>query len=137
KGQSVKVCSVVDFPLGAGTFDGKRFEAEQAIEAGAAELDMVMSTGLFLSGRCKDVHSEIEVVARTTHAAGCTLKVIIETGILGSDDNIMNACRLCAEGEADFVKTCTGFTPGHAAVEHVRLMKESVPPHVQVKASGG
>ncbi len=137
RGSPVKVCCVAGFPLGAAAPEDKASEAKRAIASGAAEIDMVLNTGFFLSGLFEKALNDIKAVSDVVHVSGRVLKVIIETGILVSDENIVRACRLCEEGEADFVKTCTGFAPGQATVEHVRLIRAAIPAGMQVKASGG
>jgi deoxyribose-phosphate aldolase len=132
KGSEVKVCSVVGFPLGSLTPKLKALEAEDAVSNGANELDMVMNIGALKSGYTDWVREEIEGVLQS----GAVLKVIIETGLLSEEAKVM-ACSLAREGGAHFVKTCTGFGPGRATIEDVRLMRRTVGTEMGVKASGG
>jgi deoxyribose-phosphate aldolase len=135
-GSGVTVAAVVGFPLGANETAVKVAEAERAMEAGARELDFVLNIGWLREGAEAAVGAEIGAVARAAHAAGGKVKVILETALL-SDAQKRAACRL-AEGEgADFVKTSTGFGPGGATVEDVRLLRAAVGPQVGVKAAGG
>lgn len=130
--------SVAGFPLGASTTATKVDEARRAMDDGACEIDMVICLGALRAGDRLAVRKDIEAVARAVHQARSdgVLKVILETGAL-SEDQIMLGCRCCAEGEADFVKTSTGFHPsGGATVEHVRLLHRCASP-LRVKASGG
>jgi len=131
------VASVVGFPFGANTTEVKATEAARAIEDGAREIDMVVALGALRSGDVGTVRAEIEAVARVVHQApGARLKVILETAALTQEQMIVG-CRCAAEGEADFVKTSTGFHPaGGATVEHVRLLYRHASP-IRVKASGG
>lgn len=133
------VVSVAGFPLGASRPDTKADEAQRALDDGAAEIDMVADLGALISGDRKTVRADIETVARVVHrtpAGASFLKVILETGVLTMDQAILG-CRCCAEGEADFVKTSTGFhSSGGATVEQVRLLRRHAAP-LRVKAAGG
>nr|PZN41774.1 MAG: deoxyribose-phosphate aldolase [Bacillota bacterium] len=134
KGTGVKVATVIGFPLGATTTEAKAFEARQAVEAGAEELDMVINVGALKSGHLDRVQEDIAAVVRA--AAGRVVKVILETGLL-TDEEKVTACRLAVAAGAHFVKTSTGFGPGGATVADVRLMRQTVGDQVGVKASGG
>jgi deoxyribose-phosphate aldolase len=135
KGSTVKVCSVVGFPLGAMHSRAKAFEARQAVEDGARELDMVLSIGALKAGNFKAVEDDILAVR---HAAEhpVRLKVIIETCLLTNDEKV-KACEISRTAGADFVKTSTGFAAGGATLEDVALMRQTVGPAMGVKASGG
>lgn len=135
--QRPAVVSVAGFPLGASLGISKEEEAERCIEDGATEIDMVIHVGALVVGDLKSVRAEIERVARVVHVErGRILKVILETTAL-TMDQIVAGCRCCAEGEADFVKSSTGFHPGGGAtVEHIRLLHRHASP-MKVKASGG
>ncbi|MCS7286480.1 MAG: deoxyribose-phosphate aldolase [Anaerolineae bacterium] len=136
KGTKVKVCSVVGFPLGATLPEVKAFEAEKIIAMGAEEIDMVMNIGAMKSGNYALVREDIASVVAVARRAGALVKVILETALLDPDEKIM-ACKLAVEAGADFVKTSTGFGPGGATVEDVRLMRETVGEKIGVKAAGG
>lgn len=130
--------SVAGFPLGASATATKADEARRAIDDGATEIDMVIHVGSLIAGDRAAVRRDIEAVAHAVHGAldRGILKVILETRVL-SDERIILGCRCCAEGEADFVKTSTGFHPaGGATVEHVALLYRHASP-IRVKASGG
>ncbi len=131
---SVKVCTVIAFPLGASSPQVKAFEASQALKDGAQELDMVIALGALKSGQDRQVLEDIRAVAQA--AQGRLLKVIIETCLLTQEEKV-RACQLAVEGGAQFVKTSTGFSSGGATVEDVALMRRTVGPQVGVKASGG
>ncbi len=135
RGGAVKVCSVVGFPLGAMSSKAKAFEARDAIQAGASEIDMVINVGLLKSGRDAAVEEDIRAV-RAAVDGGRLLKVIIETCLLTREEKI-RACGIAAKAGADFVKTSTGFGGGGAKAEDVALMRETVGPKMGVKASGG
>ena len=130
-GDKVKVVAVIGFPHGTQTAEAKAFEANQAVQLGADELDMVMNIGKFKSGNYDYVKKDIEGVV----AAGKPVKVILETGYLDKEE-IVKACKLCEEAGAKFVKTSTGFGPKGAEVEDVKIMHEAVP-NLGIKASGG
>lgn len=133
-GSDVKVCTVIGFPLGATPTETKVFEAKQALQNGADELDMVVNLGALKSGNWDYVLSDIQAIR---HAGeNFTLKVIIETSVL-TDEEKVKVCQLADQAGADFVKTSTGFTGGGATAADVALMKKSVREGVQVKASGG
>jgi len=136
--KSVQVCTVAGFPLGANTTNIKATEAQRALDDGAREIDMVVNIGALIAGDRDVVHQDIQALARIVHGrspAG-VLKVILETAALTTEQIILG-CRLCAEGEADFVKTSTGFhSGGGATVEAVRLLHRHAAP-IRVKASGG
>jgi len=134
QGTSVKVCTVIGFPLGANHTVVKAFEAGQAVKDGAEELDMVLHIGALKTGLDEYVRKDIRAVAEA--APGKIIKVILETGLL-TDDEKRRACELAVQAGAHFVKTSTGFGAGGATVEDIRLMREVVGPDFGVKASGG
>lgn len=134
----VVVGSVAGFPLGAGAMETMVDESRRSIESGAREIDMVIWVGGLVAGEKARVVRTIRAAAIAVHGAGndFVLKVILEAGAL-TDEQIVFGCRCCAEGEADFVKTSTGFHPaGGATVEQVRLLHRHASP-LKVKASGG
>ncbi|WP_282676636.1 deoxyribose-phosphate aldolase [Serratia marcescens] len=130
---TVKVCSVIGFPLGAGLTVAKAFEAKAAIAAGAQEIDMVINVGWLKSGLLDEVKADIAAVREV--CAAIPLKVILETCLL-SDAQIVQVCEMCRELDVAFVKTSTGFSTGGAREEHVKLMRETVGSEMGVKASG-
>ncbi len=132
----VKVCTVVGFPLGATLNSVKVFEAEQAINNGAAEIDMVINIGALKSGADGEVEQDISGVVKACHHHGALCKVIIETALL-TDDEKIRACQLAKQAGANFVKTSTGFSKGGATATDVALMRRTVGPNIGVKASGG
>ncbi|MBM4234917.1 MAG: deoxyribose-phosphate aldolase [Firmicutes bacterium] len=134
QGSKVRVCCVVGFPLGATTTAVKSFEAAEAVENGAAEIDMVIHVGALKDKREDYIAADIAAVVKA--AAGCPVKVIIETGLLTEEEKV-SACVLAKNAGASYVKTSTGFGPGGATVADVMLMRETVGPNIGVKASGG
>ena len=134
-GSSVKVCTVIGFPLGANVSAVKAYEAKTAVEDGADEVDMVINIGALKDGNdslvLNDIRSVVEAVRKDT-----VVKVIFENCLL-TDDEIMKACALSEKAGADFVKTSTGFNQWGAKVEDVALMKKCVGNRLKVKAAGG
>ncbi|MFP7216195.1 deoxyribose-phosphate aldolase [Lactococcus garvieae] len=134
KDEVSKVCTVIGFPLGANTSEVKAFEATDAINKGADEVDMVINIGAAKDGKWDLVESDIAAVNAVKD--GRILKVIIETSLL-TDEEKVKACQAAQRAGADFVKTSTGFSTAGAKVEDVKLMRETVGPDMGVKASGG
>jgi len=135
-GSGVRIAAVVGFPHGYTTTAVKVFEAREAIGAGAHELDMVLHIGRLLSHDLDYVRADITAVVEEAHPRGVLVKVILENCYL-TDELKRAGCRLCEEAGADFVKTSTGFGPGGATIDDLRLMRGSVSSRVQVKAAGG
>src|ERR1700692_3073945 len=136
RGTKVKVCTVIGFPLGATLPQVKIYEAEESIKLGAQEVDMVINIGALKSGQDDVVESDIRGVVDASHRGGAICKVILETALLTHDEKIRAAMAAKRAG-ADFVKTSTGFGPGGATAEDVRLLRETVGAEMGVKASGG
>jgi deoxyribose-phosphate aldolase len=136
RGSHVKVGTPIGFPLGACLTSTKRFETEEALKAGAQEIDMVINNGALKSGDRNRVQLDIHGVAEIAHDGGAVLKVIIEAGLLTVEEKIL-ACELSLLGGADFVKTSTGWFGGGAAADDVALMRGVVGDRAGVKAAGG
>ena len=134
QGTDVKVAAVVGFPLGAMTTAAKVFEAKEAVENGASEIDMVINVAKLKDGEFEYVENEIRQIKEAI--GDNVLKVIIETCYL-TDEEKVKACELALVAKADFVKTSTGFGTGGATYEDVKLMKSVVGDNAKVKASGG
>ena len=135
-GSSVKVCTVIGFPLGATSTEAKAAETQAALRAGAGEIDMVQNIGALRSGDHAAVQSDIAAVVEVAHRSGAIVKVILETALLYDDQKVI-ACQLAEKAGADFVKTSTGFGPSGATTHDVELMRRAVGPKMGVKASGG
>lgn len=133
----VKVCTVVDFPLGASTLRARCFEALDAIQAGADELDVVVNQRLlkYSPGKCE---AELLQWVRTcrTLRSDVVLKLILECCNLTKKE-IVRGCEIAKRVGFDFVKTSTGFGSGGATTGDVRLMRRTVGPEMGVKAAGG
>jgi deoxyribose-phosphate aldolase len=136
RGSEVRVCTVVGFPLGATLPQVKMFEAEEAIKVGAQEIDMVINIGALKSKLDEAVEADIRGVAEASHRGGAICKVILETGLLTTEEKVRGSLAAKNAG-ADFVKTSTGFGSGGATAEDVRLMRAVVGGELGVKASGG
>lgn len=135
KDSHVKVCTVIGFPLGATTSEVKAFEAKNAIENGAEEIDMVINIGALKDGNDELVKKDIQSVVEAADGKA-VVKVIIETCLL-TDEEKVRACKIAMNAGADFVKTSTGFSTGGANFADVQLMRKTVGEKMGVKASGG
>jgi deoxyribose-phosphate aldolase len=135
RGSNTKVCTVIGFPLGACTTRAKVAEAKEAIENGAAEVDMVVNVGAIKSQDWNMVNNDIASVVIAAKGRAL-VKVIIEACLLTTEEKVM-VCTVAKNAHADFVKTSTGFSTGGATVEDVQLMRKTVGPEMGVKASGG
>ena len=133
-GTSVRVASVVGFPLGAAASAAKACETEMALRHGAAEIDTVIQIGWLKERNYRGVAQDIAAVVAS--AGDALVKVIIETCLL-TDDEKKTACAIAVSAGAAFVKTSTGFNKAGATEADVRLMREAVGPCVGVKAAGG
>jgi deoxyribose-phosphate aldolase len=136
KDSDVIVSTVIGFPHGSNRTEVKVLEAELAMDDGALELDMVLNIGQLRTGEYDYVRDDIKAVCDAAHARGARVKVILENAYLTDEEKVI-ACKLCEEAGADWVKTSTGFAPGGATLEDLRLMRETVSENVQVKAAGG
>ena len=135
-GSMVAPSTVIGFPHGVHTTAVKVKEAEQALDDGCIELDMVVNISQVLSGNWDYVREDIRAVIDTTHARQGKVKVIFENCYLNEEQKI-RLCAVCGELGADWVKTSTGYGSGGATNEDLALMRKYSPPHVQVKAAGG
>lgn len=134
KNSSVKLCSVVGFPLGANTALCKAYEAEELARKNVHEIDMVINIGALKSNDYDVVRHDIESVVKAAPSA--KIKVIIETCLL-TDEEKKIASLIAVDAGAHFVKTSTGFSSSGATIEDVALMRSAVGQHIGVKASGG
>ena len=135
-GATARVCTVVGFPLGATLPEVKALETKRVIENGASEVDMVLNIGALKSNLYSLVHDDIEAVTSVCRRMGAISKVIIETALL-TDEEKVKAAVLVRTGDADFIKTSTGFASGGATVADVALLRRVVGPDMGVKAAGG
>lgn len=133
-GNRLTICTVIGFPNGYDTTKVKCFQATDAVENGADEIDMVINIGLLKAGKDAEVLEEIRAVKKA--CKGRLLKVIIETCLLTREEKI-RMCRIVTESGADYIKTSTGFSAAGATFEDVALFAEFVGKHVKIKAAGG
>ena len=133
-GDRLKICTVIGFPNGYMTSAAKAFEAHNAIQLGADEVDMVINLGMVKDAAWGDVLEDIQAVRRVSE--GKILKVIIETCLL-TDDEKIQLCAIVSASGADYIKTSTGFSTGGATFDDVALLRAHCDPKVKVKASGG
>ncbi len=133
-GSGVRVVTVVGFPLGFEPVEIKVAQAELYTDLGAEELDMVLNLTLLKSGELKEVLSEIEEVVRAAEPA--PVKVILECVYLTEAEKKELSRRIPETGAA-YLKTATGFGPGGATLEDVRLLKEASGGRIRIKAAGG
>lgn len=131
---TVKICSTVGFPLGAMSTEAKVFEAQKAVADGANEIDMVINIGLL---RSKNYVAVFKDISDVKNAIGkLPLKVILEISEL-SKNEIIKACEICLDANADYIKTSTGFSKSGATLTAVKIIKKTVRNNAKIKASGG
>ena len=135
-GCGVSVVVAVAFPLGATSTRVKSYEARQAIQSGANEIDVVINLGALKGAQYELVEQDIAAVTEICHANDVLCKAILETGLLTEDEKV-KACQLAQAAGADFVKTGTGYGPTGATTHDVMLMRRTVGPDMGVKAAGG
>lgn len=132
----IEIATVIGFPLGYSVKKAKLVEVQNAIDDGATELDVVMNMSQFKSMAYLSVREELKELTALVHAQNTLIKIIIETAYLDTFE-LHTACEICAEVNADFVKTSTEFAPAGAVQEVVRMMRSILPAHIKIKASGG
>lgn len=130
----IAICTVIGFPNGYNTTKAKCFEAFDAVENGAEEIDMVINIGMLKDKRYEELLSEVSEVKKACN--GKLLKVIIETCLL-TDEEKVKMCEIVSKSGADFIKTSTGFSTGGATREDIKLFNENVESHLKIKAAGG
>lgn len=132
RGRKPKVCTVIGFPSGANTSATKLYEAQEAVENGATELDVVINLGALKTGNTDKLYQEIAQICEET---GQTVKAILETNLL-TDTEKQLAAEICMDAGVEFIKTSTGFHGG-ATVADVQLLKKITRGQIGIKASGG
>ena len=130
----MKICTVIGFPLGYSTTETKCFEASDAVENGADEIDMVINIGFLKDGLYDEVENEIKRVKEA--CKGKLLKVIIETCLL-TDNEKIKMCEIVGRAGADYIKTSTGFSSAGATREDVALFARHIKAPLKIKAAGG
>ncbi|GJM31588.1 MAG: 2-deoxyribose-5-phosphate aldolase [Saprospiraceae bacterium] len=136
KKTTVKVTTVIGFPMGYSATAAKVEEIKRSIDEGADELDVVLNICAVKSGNWNYVRNDIDRTTTAVHLKGKQIKIIIETGLLTADE-IREVCKICQELEPDFVKTSTGFNGPGASVEAVQLIRQLLTDNIKIKASGG
>ncbi len=131
---AVNICTVVGFPLGYETTEGKIADAVQCIADGANEIDMVINISDVKNGDYSKVCDEIAAMKKA--CGNHILKVIIETCYLTNEEKIA-MCKAVTDGGADYIKTSTGFGTKGAVLSDIALFKENIGPNVKIKAAGG
>ena len=133
-GERLAICTVIGFPNGYSTTAVKCFEASDAVDNGADEVDMVINIGHAKDGKWDEITAEIAAIKAA--CKGKLLKVIIETCLLTDDEKIA-LCKCVSDSGADYIKTSTGFSKAGATFADVELFAKYVAPHVKIKAAGG
>jgi deoxyribose-phosphate aldolase len=136
KHSPVRVTTVVGFPHGTTTTAAKVFEAKEAIENGAVELDVVLNVGKLKSKDYDYVKADLEAVTSAAHQKNVIVKVIFENCYLDEVEKIA-ACKISSDVGVDYVKTSTGFGTGGAEDKDLKLMREYSKPSIKLKAAGG
>jgi len=136
KASSARVTTVIGFPHGAATTPAKVFETREAIENGAAELDVVLNIGKLKSRDYEYVKVDLQAVTAAAHEKNVVVKVIFENCYLDDEEKIA-ACRISNEVGVDYVKTSTGFGTGGAEDRDLILMRKHTRPSIKLKAAGG
>lgn len=130
----LKICTVIGFPLGYGTTEGKVAETRKALEDGADEIDMVINITDVKNGDYDKVTQEIISIKR--ECFNHILKVIVETCYLTEKEKIA-MCKAVTDAGAEYIKTSTGFGTAGAQIEDIKLFKEHIGAAVKIKAAGG
>ena len=135
-GTDVKVSTVIGFPFGYSAVEAKLAEILLAIVDGADELDVVVNIVAIKNNDWQYISNEINHIVPVVKSKGKVIKIIIESGVL-TNDELLKCCELFGAAGIDYLKTSTGYAEKGATVEAVKIMRQNLPPHVQIKASGG
>ena len=130
----LRICTVVGFPLGYETTEGKVADTRKCLDDGADEIDMVININEVKNGNYAYVENEIKELRNITK--GKILKVIVETCYLTEEEK-RKVCKCVTNAGADYIKTSTGFGTAGATIEDIKLFKEEIGPNVAIKAAGG
>lgn len=136
KDTTIHVGAAISFPLGQITIAVKAFETIEAIKDGADEIDYVLNLAKVKDGDFTYIKEEMETIVKICREAGIISKVIFENCYLTKDE-IRKCAQIAKEVKPDFIKTSTGFGPGGALIEDVKIMLETVDGVCKVKAAGG
>lgn len=130
----IKIGSTIGFPSGGSTTKTKKNEAQELIDLGCDELDMVINIGMLKSGKLNYIYEEIKQIRDVVNNK--LLKVILECCYL-TEYEILKACDICINANVDFVKTSTGWAKAGASLENISLIKKHVGTRIKIKAAGG
>ncbi len=133
-GDKLRICTVIGFPNGYSTTSVKCFEANDAVNNGADEIDMVINIGMLKAKEYEYVLNEINEVKKSCN--GRLLKVIIETCLL-TDSEKIKMCEIVSKSDADYIKTSTGFSNGGATFDDIKLFADNISGDLKIKAAGG
>lgn len=136
KGSGVKTATVIGFPFGYSATEAKLAEIVLAIVDGAEELDVVINLIALKNNDWEYLANEINHIMPVIRKQNKVIKIIVESGVL-TDNEIIKCCELYGAAGIDFLKTSTGYAEKGATVEAVKLMRQHLPAHIQIKASGG
>jgi len=136
KGTAVKTATVIGFPMGYSSLDSKITESQNAITDEADELDVVINLIALKNGDWSYLEKEMKALVSLIHERGKIIKVIVESGVL-SRNELIQCCDMYGKMNIDFMKTSTGYAEKGASVSDVTLMREKLPSHIKIKASGG
>lgn len=136
EGSSVRLATVIGFPMGYSATVAKVEEIKRAIDEGADEFDVVINVAAVKNGNWAFVRNDLDRMITACHLRAKHIKVIIETGLI-NEDEIRKLCEICNELVPDYVKTSTGFNGAGANPELIRLLRAELKPEIKIKASGG
>jgi deoxyribose-phosphate aldolase len=135
-GTNVKVATVIGFPFGYSAVESKLAEILLAMVDGADELDVVANIVAIKNDDWQLVSNEINHIMPVVKSKEKVIKIIIESGVL-TEDELVKCCGLYGAAGIDYLKTSTGYAETGATIEAVKIMRQNLPAHVQIKASGG
>jgi deoxyribose-phosphate aldolase len=135
-GQAVKTATVIGFLMGYSSIESKKAESVQVMDDGADELDVVINLIALKNGEWGYLETEIRELVSVIHEKGKVIKVIVESGILTSDE-LIHCCHIYGKQAVDYMKTSTGYAEKGASLSDIATMRQYLPPEVQIKASGG
>ncbi|MGF7232139.1 deoxyribose-phosphate aldolase [Arachidicoccus sp.] len=135
-GSAVKTATVIGFPFGYSAVEAKLAEVLLAVVDDVDELDIVINLIALKNNDWEYLANEINYLVPIIKEKNKVVKIIIESGVL-TDEEIVKCCQLYGVAGIDYLKTSTGYAQNGASVHAVKLFRENLPPHVQIKASGG
>lgn len=135
-GTSVKIATIIGFPLGYSCLPAKLAEIEDAMTHGATEIDLVHNIAAIKNNHDEYAIAEVKACTQLVHSKAGIIKVIIESGVL-TDEEIIQCCKAYTAVNVDFIKTSTGFSEKGASIHAVQLIRQHIPANTGIKASGG